>query len=76
MLHKNVILTPHFGEFKRLFPEFSNMDNLQGFFRVTKFWCLILLKGANTTISNPEGIRILSTEPEAHHLPQQGQGMY
>ena len=75
VLHKNVILTPHFGEFKRLFPEFSNMDNLQAsFFASQNSGALCLLKGANTTISNPEGIRILSTEPEAPHLATAGSG--
>ena len=35
---------------------------------------ICLLKGANTAISNPEGLQILSTEPEAPHLATAGSG--
>ena len=75
ILHKGVILTPHFGEFKRLFPEYSNMENIQASFLASQnSGALCLLKGANTTISNPDGIRILCTEPEAPHLATAGSG--
>ena len=75
ILHKNVIMTPHFGEFKRIFPKYSILASLQASMLASQTsGALCLLKGANTTISNPEGIQILSTEPEAPHLATAGSG--
>ena len=75
IIHKNVILTPHYGEFRRLFPEYANMENTQASLLASQnSGALCLLKGANTTISNPDGIQVLSTEPEAPHLATAGSG--
>jgi len=52
------ILTPHLGEFKRLFPEISlpNGDRLQAVQQAAKqSQAIILFKGARTVISNSNG---------------------
>ncbi len=52
------MLTPHLGEFKRLFPEISlaNGDRIQAVQEATKqSQAIILFKGARTLISNPDG---------------------
>lgn len=53
------ILTPHLGEFKRLFPSFSESD-LQNRLEITQKAAqlsnaIVLLKGARTIIASPEG---------------------
>ena len=52
------ILTPHEGEFKRLFPgiELSNGDRLEAVRQASQQSnAIVLLKGARTAIANPEG---------------------
>ena len=52
------ILTPHEGEFKRLFPgiELSNGDRLEAVRQATQQSnAIVLLKGTRTAIANPEG---------------------
>lgn len=52
------ILTPHLGEFRRLFPEISlvNGDRIQAVQQAAKYsQAIILFKGARTLISNPDG---------------------
>ncbi len=52
------ILTPHLGEFKRLFPEISlsNGDRIQAVQQAAKqSQAIILFKGARTAIANPDG---------------------
>jgi NAD(P)H-hydrate epimerase len=52
------ILTPHLGEFKRLFPEISlsNGDRLQAVQEAAKqSQAIILLKGARTMVAHPDG---------------------
>ncbi len=52
------ILTPHEGEFKRLFPdiEFSNGDRLEAVRQASQQSnAIVLLKGARTAIANPQG---------------------
>jgi NAD(P)H-hydrate epimerase len=52
------MLTPHLGEFKRLFPEISlaNGDRIQAVQQAAKqSQAIILFKGARTLISNPDG---------------------
>ncbi|PZV28064.1 MAG: bifunctional ADP-dependent NAD(P)H-hydrate dehydratase/NAD(P)H-hydrate epimerase [Snowella sp.] len=54
----STILTPHLGEFKRLFPEIShpNRDRLQAVQEAAKCsQAIILFKGARTVIANPDG---------------------
>ncbi|GAB4368170.1 MAG: NAD(P)H-hydrate dehydratase [Elainellaceae cyanobacterium] len=52
------ILTPHLGEFRRLFPEIAEQidDRIQGVQRAAQqSGAVVLLKGARTAIANPEG---------------------
>ncbi len=61
ILHENAVLTPHLGEFRRLFPElgerlfsdsgFSSVDAVQH--AATQASALVLLKGATTVIASP-----------------------
>lgn len=52
------VLTPHMGEFKRLFPEITDLDNrldaVQTAAKTSN--AIILLKGARTAIANPQGL--------------------
>ncbi len=57
-LRPNIVLTPHLGEFKRLFPEIdvSKADYLEAVKQAAKQSnSIILLKGARTAIAHPDG---------------------
>ncbi|MEM7758302.1 MAG: NAD(P)H-hydrate dehydratase [Cyanobacteria bacterium P01_A01_bin.40] len=52
------LLTPHLGEFKRLFPELTEIDNRLELAATAAKQCsaIILLKGAKTAIANSQGL--------------------
>ncbi|MCV6824062.1 MULTISPECIES: NAD(P)H-hydrate dehydratase [Halocynthiibacter] len=62
-LHEQIVLTPHMGEFKRLFPEisaeltenklYSKLDATRDAAKTAG--CTVLLKGAATVIANAQG---------------------
>ena len=57
-LRPNIVLTPHLGEFKRLFPEIdiSNGDRIEAVKQAAQQSnSIILLKGARTAIAYPDG---------------------
>ncbi|MEA5549710.1 NAD(P)H-hydrate dehydratase [Anabaena cylindrica UHCC 0172] len=57
------VLTPHTGEFQRLFPEIpytNRVDAVQTAAKQTG--AVILLKGARTAISNPQGVVWINSE--------------
>jgi len=61
LLHDRVVLTPHAGEFARLFPQFSeNTDSLHGKITATcaaaqQSGAVVLYKGVQTVIATPPG---------------------
>ncbi|THD72695.1 NAD(P)H-hydrate dehydratase [Thalassobius vesicularis] len=65
LLHQNCVLTPHNGEFKRLFPEIEarlSTPSAQSFSKVdavraaaAEAGCTVLLKGRDTVIATPQG---------------------
>ena len=52
------VLTPHIGEFKRLFPQITDVDDRLKAVQTAaeKSNAIVLLKGAKTAIANPEGL--------------------
>ncbi|WP_457646952.1 NAD(P)H-hydrate dehydratase [Profundibacter sp.] len=66
-LHKNVVLTPHAGEFARLFPDIAEKLNAPAtkgpaYSKVDatreaakRAGCVVLFKGADTVIADPDG---------------------
>ncbi len=59
------VLTPHAGEFKRLFPDISdpNKDRVKAAKEAAaQSTAVVLLKGARTAIANPQGIVWLNPE--------------
>jgi NAD(P)H-hydrate epimerase len=55
-LHKDCILTPHDGEFSRIFPDLINKNKIEKAIMAAKLsGANILLKGADTIIAEPEG---------------------
>ncbi|MBO1066619.1 MULTISPECIES: NAD(P)H-hydrate dehydratase [Nostocales] len=50
------VLTPHTGEFKRLFPNIDHTDRIKAIQTAAQeSGAIVLLKGARTAISNPQG---------------------
>lgn len=62
LLHENVVITPHGGEFRRLFPDLADAadGDMTAKLEATaaaaqRAGCVVVLKGAATTIADPMG---------------------
>ncbi|MEY2988566.1 MAG: carbohydrate kinase [Pseudomonadota bacterium] len=82
-LHPNFVLTPHYGEFSKLFPEITaRIETTEPEFRINRLeavsWATslssahIVLKGARTHIASPDGsvASIIRSSPLLAHAGQ------
>lgn len=63
-LHENCVLTPHSGEFQRVFGCFCDESDdkiTQTCAVAAKIGCVVLQKGADTVISAPSGISVVNS---------------
>lgn len=57
------ILTPHTGEFKRLFPELDDLDSINAVTTAARTsGSVVLLKGARTKVASPDGLVWINPE--------------
>jgi NAD(P)H-hydrate epimerase len=66
-LHKNVILTPHEGEFLRLFPHLAFLQNKaeKALKAAAEVGAIIVLKGNDTVVASPQGGLVINANAPA-----------
>lgn len=63
-LHNHTIITPHEGEFSRVFPNITGSREERAHQVAQEFGCIVVLKGSETVIASPENeIVINKTAP-------------
>ena len=66
-LTENCILTPHEGEFARLFPHYHEGPNVERARAAAKASnAIVVLKGAETVIAHPDGCHMINTHATAY----------
>ncbi len=63
-MDKNKILTPHFGEFNKIFKNLNNLDNkiLKVKMASKQANAVVVLKGSDTVIASPDGRVCVNTK--------------
>ncbi|MFT7432569.1 MAG: hydroxyethylthiazole kinase-like uncharacterized protein yjeF [Alphaproteobacteria bacterium] len=72
-LHSNCVITPHAGEFTRIFPDITGSREKMAMAAATRAGCVVVLKGAKTIIASPCG-QLVENDHTSPYLATGGTG--